>query len=86
MENDMGELVETLRHLKVNELEKLREDLHLALTMRDQYFIQLGDARRALERIRDLDPAKDSDEGSNEWGEADCFHHAQKFAREALEP
>lgn len=36
----------------MTELEKLREDLHLALTMRDQYFIQLGDAKREVERLR----------------------------------
>lgn len=36
-----------------SELEKLRSDLHLALTMRDQYFIQLGEAQRALKDIHE---------------------------------
>lgn len=38
----------------------------------------------ALEKIADLDPAEDSDEGFNEWGEADCFNMAQKIAKEIL--
>jgi hypothetical protein len=40
--------------------------------------------RAALEKIRDLDPAEDSDEGLNEWGEADMFNKAQEIARAAL--
>ena len=28
---------------------------------------------KALEKISELDAAKDSEEGWNEWGEADCF-------------
>jgi hypothetical protein len=38
----------------------------------------------ALERIASLDPAQDSDEGHNEWGEADCFRKAQDAARAAI--
>jgi hypothetical protein len=38
----------------------------------------------ALEQIAKLDPGKDSTEGCNEWGEADCFTQAQKIARESL--
>jgi hypothetical protein len=37
----------------------------------------------ALQAIADLD-ARDSDEGFNEWGEADCFHKAQKIANNIL--
>jgi len=40
--------------------------------------------RAALEAINDLDPNTDSDEGYNEWGEADCFGQAQKLSRTAL--
>ena len=39
---------------------------------------------KALERIASLDPDVDSDEGFNEWGEAECFNLAQNIAREAL--
>lgn len=38
----------------------------------------------ALARIVALDPEKDSPEGRNEWGEADCFNKAQDIAREGL--
>lgn len=38
----------------------------------------------ALERIAALDPAEDSDQGYNEWGEADCFNKSQDMARAAL--
>jgi hypothetical protein len=39
----------------------------------------------ALEKIAALDAAKDSDEGWNEWGEADCFRKARRIAKKALE-
>lgn len=38
----------------------------------------------ALRTITTLDPDKDSTEGFNEWGEADCFNKAQTIARAAL--
>lgn len=41
--------------------------------------------RAALERIAALNPDKDSKEGWNEWGEADCFDQAQAIARRALD-
>lgn len=40
--------------------------------------------RNALKRIAALDPEKDSEDGYNEWGEADCFRQAQAIAKEAL--
>ncbi len=40
--------------------------------------------RDALVAIRALDPATDSPEGYNEWGEADCFRLAQAIAVNAL--
>ncbi len=39
---------------------------------------------KALHLIAELDPLNDSDEGYNEWGEADCFRQAQIIARSAL--
>jgi hypothetical protein len=42
------------------------------------------DALTALQRIADLDPAIDSSDGFNEWGEAECFSKAQGFARTAI--
>lgn len=39
---------------------------------------------KALRLIAELDPLTDSDEGYNEWGEADCFRQAQIIARSAL--
>jgi hypothetical protein len=38
----------------------------------------------ALEQIAALHPDKDSDEGYNEWGEAECFRKAQRIANKAL--
>ena len=38
----------------------------------------------ALLKIGGLDPAVDSDEGHNEWGEADCFRQAQSIANAAI--
>ena len=46
---------------------------------------QVATLRAGLENIRDLDPSVDSDEGYNEWGEADCFRQGQRMARQALE-
>lgn len=40
--------------------------------------------RAVLEKIAALDAAKDSEEGLNEWGEADCFTQAQELAKVAL--
>ena len=37
-----------------------------------------------LEKINDLDPSIDSEEGFNEWGGAECFNQAQEIAKEAL--
>ena len=38
----------------------------------------------ALRRIAALHPETNSDEGYNEWGEADCFRQAQDIARAVL--
>ena len=63
---------------------------HLAAAS-DQHFAQAmkngasANAYRAvLERIAALDPATDSEDGFNEWGEADCFNKAQAMARAVL--
>ncbi len=40
--------------------------------------------RSYLQRIADLNPEEDSENGFNEWGEADCFRVAQNCARAAL--
>ena len=40
--------------------------------------------REVLAKITALDPDVDSEEGMNEWGEADCFNKAQQIARAAL--
>jgi hypothetical protein len=45
---------------------------------------EVGRLREALEKISNLDPENDSDEGFNEWGEAECFYKAQLIARAAL--
>lgn len=37
-----------------------------------------------LYKIACLDPQVHSDEGCNEWGEADCFHIARRLAFAAL--
>lgn len=44
----------------------------------------LEQAQAALHRIAELDPRIDSEEGYNEWGEADCFRQAQKIAAAAM--
>jgi len=38
----------------------------------------------ALEAIATLDPKHDSEDGYNEWGEAECFTKAQVIAQAAL--
>lgn len=65
---------------------------HLAAA-KDQHFAQamengasVNAYRAALERIAALDPATESEEGFNEWGEADCFNKAQEMARAVLAP
>lgn len=42
------------------------------------------ESNEALEKIKTLDPGKDSSQGFNEWGEAECFNLAQRLATEAL--
>jgi hypothetical protein len=46
---------------------------------------RLDAAERALARIADLDASIHSEEGYNEWGEADCFHQARDLARAAMQ-
>ena len=50
----------------------------------DNLKIELARYKKALERINALDPLIDSDEGYNEWGEADCYRQARHLASEAL--
>lgn len=50
----------------------------------DNLKIELARYKAALERITSLNPSEDSEEGYNEWGEADCFRQAQRIADEAL--
>ena len=45
---------------------------------------EIANKTDALQKIADLDPSEDSEEGYNEWGEADCFNQAKKIANEAL--
>lgn len=47
-------------------------------------FGEITRLRDALQRIAALDPAKDSEDGHNEWGEADCFSQAQAISARAL--
>lgn len=58
-----------LEDLAQGRLEQMESDRKQALVWRD-----------ALHKIAALDPAVDSDEGYNEWGEADCFRKAQAIA------
>lgn len=51
----------------------------------DNLKIEVARYKAALEKIQTLDPSVDSEEGYNEWGEADCFRQAQQLARTALE-
>lgn len=41
--------------------------------------------REVLAVIADMHAEKDSNEGYNEWGEADCFHQARDLAKAAME-
>lgn len=41
-------------------------------------------AEKALLTISELDPEKDSDEGYNEWGQAECYYKAKALAHEAI--
>lgn len=40
--------------------------------------------RAAMEFITALDPTRDSFDGLNEWGQAECFYLAQEMAKNAL--
>jgi hypothetical protein len=55
-----------------------------ALEEVDNLKITLAGYRAALERITELNPSEDSEEGYNEWGEADCFRQARRIAGQAL--
>lgn len=46
--------------------------------------VEVAALRLALTTIAELDPEKDSDEGYNEWGEADCFKQAVTLAQAAI--
>ena len=50
----------------------------------DSNIMRLGVALNALLQISNLSPEKDSEEGYNEWGEADCFGKAKKIALDAI--
>jgi hypothetical protein len=50
----------------------------------DNLRIELARYRAALQRITELNPSEDSEEGYNEWGEADCFRQARRVASAAL--
>ena len=41
---------------------------------------RIAELEAAMKLIAELHPEKDSDEGYNEWGEADCFNQAQIIA------
>lgn len=69
---------------------KLVADMHAAATGRPGDGPRVGvvddvaAVRAALLKIAALNPEDDSEEGFNEWGEADCFNKAQAIAREAV--
>lgn len=52
------------------------------------YIVHAGNAYpklvAALARISEMDAEKDSDQGWNEWGEADCFHQCRDLASALL--
>lgn len=52
--------------------------------MVEELEIEKNSFAAALQAIADLHPEKDSKEGFNEWGEADCFNQAQSMARKTL--
>jgi hypothetical protein len=58
--------------------------MHEAADELDRLFAENEALRKALDRIAALDPSVDSDQGWNEWGEADCFDKAQEIAKAAL--
>lgn len=57
--------------------DKLHYQLQAALAL-------VAELEAALHKIAALNPEVDSDEGYNEWGEADCFRQAQEIAGEML--
>lgn len=52
--------------------------------MVEELEIEKNSFAAALQAIAYLHPEKDSKEGFNEWGEADCFNQAQSMARKTL--
>ena len=61
-----------------------KEDAQFIATFNPAFCKKLLDLWEATEKIASLDPSTDSEEGYNEWGEADCFGQAQKIAKAAL--
>jgi hypothetical protein len=60
-------------------------DCQDAATALEQQAAEIERLRAALQRVADLDPEVDTDEGFNEWGEACCFRQAKKLARAAID-
>ena len=67
------------------------DEIEYIAAVSDGHFLQamrngakVNELRDALEAIAALDPATNSEDGFNEWGEADCFRQAQALARKVL--
>lgn len=69
--------IEDRLQIAITEIERLRK---LNESKETLYKIK----ENALLSIQMLDPQYDSDNGMNEWGEADCFRQAKKIASDAL--
>ena len=61
-----------------------RDARHAAAEMALASDAEIKRLRVVLENIEELDPAINSTNGFNDWGEADCFIQAQQLARDAL--
>lgn len=87
-----GEMVERLREILAQEMDRNGEKNLAAMIRSGTDNSSGGTAALAamtriawpLAQIAALDPEKDSKDGYNEWGEAECFGQAQEIARAAL--
>ena len=88
--DDQAKSIESLRRQLVDANQDLDDMKEAALIFAHYYKSKLAEQfetlRKALNKIAKLDPKFDSDEGFNEWGEADCFRKAQKIAIAATKP
>lgn len=73
------------RDLWKSKYNNLLEGKTQSCSMCEMYTRKAQKLAEALRKIEKLDPEVDTDQGFNEWGQAECFEKSQHIAKEALE-